>query len=175
MANLRANFRGRLALAMCLVLLGCGPVQRPQSAPSPAQAAQEIGGLKITDAIIRPGQAGATTAAYLAVSNHGAVEDRLLGAASPLAARVEIHRHVKKPGGLMAMQQVEGGLALPAQGQLAFTPGGLHVMMFGLKRNIVAGEAIPMTLVFERAGPIQLEFVVGIPARPAPAGAHHGH
>lgn len=173
MAKSIAAARIMLIAVLGFVLQACGPTHNAHSSPGPAENAQEIGELRATYAIVRPGAIGANSAAYFALENRGAMADRLIGASSPIAPRLEIHTHVKKPGGVMAMQKVEGGLALPARGQLAFSPGGLHVMVFGLARPLQPGESVPITLMFEQAGPVDVQFEVGIPRR---AGhAHHGH
>lgn len=172
------GFGVKLALVLVFgaALAGCGPRAEVPAQPGPEASHDQIGRLSITDAVVRPGRMGATTAAYLVLANRGATDDRLLGAESAIAARVEIHTHVKKPGGVLSMQRVDGAIAVPAQGQVAFSPGGLHVMAFGLNRAILAGETIPITLIFERAGPQEVLFTAGIPARPVEQQQpHSGH
>ncbi|MEH6671883.1 copper chaperone PCu(A)C [Halopseudomonas sp.] len=122
-------------------------------------------------------------AAYLRIQNRGAGTHTLLAARSPIADKVEVHEHVHVDG-LMKMQQVER-LTIPAGETVTFAPGGYHLMMFGLKQPLVAGERFPVTLVFEEAGSIEVEVMIGdAPAAPvtqeAPvvepeADQHHHH
>ncbi len=163
-----------LSAALGLALLGCGPKPAAPAAESVAQKAQEIGSLGVSQAVVRPGAAGANTAAYLLLVNHAANTDRLLSASSPIAGRVEIHEHIKTDTGLVAMRRVDAPLALQGQGQLAFEPSGLHLMAFDLNRPLVSGETVPITLNFEQAGPVEVLFEVGIPRRPA-ADTHTEH
>jgi periplasmic copper chaperone A len=173
MAKSISAARIMLIASLSLVLQACGPVHNAHPGPGPAENAQEIGSFRASYAIVRPGAAGANSAAYFVLDHHGAAADRLIGASSPIASRLEIHNHVKKPGGIMAMQKVEGGLELPAEGQVAFSPGGLHVMVFGLARPLQPGESVPITLMFAQEGKVEVQFEVGIPRRAKHAQGGH--
>lgn len=112
-------------------------------------------------------------AAYITVMTHGG-DDRLLGAASPVAKRVEIHTHIKD-GDVMRMRQVDGPLPVSAGAPIEMGPGGVHIMLMGLNAPLVDGQPIPVTLTFEVAGDV--EFEVPVIERGAHAGnnAHSGH
>lgn len=97
-------------------------------------------------------------AAYFTVANEGAA-DRLLEAQSPIAARVELHTHDVDSAGVMRMRQVEA-IDLEAGETTALEPGGVHVMLIGLEDRLVEGEAFPLTLVFEKAGTVEVEVAV---------------
>ncbi|MBC9248687.1 copper resistance protein CopZ [Pseudomonas alcaligenes] len=112
-------------------------------------------------------------AAYLVVHNGGATADRLLGADTSVAATAEIHEHMHQDG-LMKMRKVEGGVAIPAGGELALQPMGYHLMLFGLKQPLEDGKRFPLTLHFEQAGDVQVEVAVQKDA-PAAAAAEHQH
>ncbi|WP_263146399.1 copper chaperone PCu(A)C [Pseudomonas sp. RIT-PI-AD] len=105
-------------------------------------------------------------AAYLVVHNNGTQPDRLLGADTARADKVEIHEH-RHENGLMKMQRVEGGVEIPAGGQLAVEPGGYHLMLLGLKQPLVAGERFPLTLHFQQAGDLAVDIAVQQDAPPA--------
>lgn len=109
-----------------------------------------------------------TASAYMVIHNHGGAPDRLLSAATPLAALVEIHDHVEEDGVMRMVPQ--GGLDLPADGEIVLEPGGLNVMLMGLD-PLAQGDAIPLTLLFEAAGEVVVEVPVGGPA----AQDGHGH
>ena len=94
-------------------------------------------------------------AAYLVIHNNGTEPDALVSASTPIAAKAELHTHVMI-GEVMKMQQVES-VEIPAGGESKFAPGGNHVMLFGLKKPLVAGQSFPLTLVFETAGAVDIE------------------
>ncbi|MFY9315407.1 MAG: copper chaperone PCu(A)C [Burkholderiales bacterium] len=96
---------------------------------------------------------------YFVVRNTDAVPDRLIGASSPFAERVEMHVSSSE-GGVMRMRQHES-LAVPANGRLELTPGGAHLMLIGLKLPLKQGDIVPLTLRFERAGDVKTELRVG--------------
>ena len=92
------------------------------------------------------------------------VDDRLLGASSPVAGRAEVHEMTME-GNVMRMRELTGGLRLPAGQVVALSPGGLHVMLVDLKQPLAAGQVIPVQLRFEHAPPVDLQ------VRVAPVGA----
>ena len=104
---------------------------------------------------------------YLTVTNKGTTEDRLISVKSPAAGAVQVHE-MKMEGNIMRMCEVEGGLASPPGATVALAPGGLHLMMMGLKEPLKQGERVPVTLVFEKAGSINVELaVIAIGATPS--------
>lgn len=103
---------------------------------------------------------GATTGiAYMRISNTGNRPIRLMGGTTPVAQRVEIHT-MSMDGGVMRMRPIVGGLVIPAGGEVRLAPGGLHLMLIGLKGPLVAEDFIPMTLHFEGGLNINLELYV---------------
>lgn len=130
------------------------------------------GALQIAHPWTRAAQAGGNGAGYLSVANPGTA-DRLLGATSPAAARVELHR-VEDDNGVMRMREVTDGLAVPPNGELKLAPGGLHIMLLGLKQNLAPGQMIPLSLRFERAGAVEVELKVEDGAS-AETHRHHNH
>ena len=99
---------------------------------------------------------------------HSERADRLLGGTTPLADRFELHSMTMQ-GDVMQMRQVEA-IALPAGQKVELKPGGLHVMLIGLKQPLALGSKVPVTLRFERAGEVKIEMTVM--SRPATAAAH---
>lgn len=109
-------------------------------------------------------------AGYLTVHNKSAAPERLVGGASPAAERVETHVHIKD-GNILRMREVKG-YDVPAQGSLELKPGGAHLMLIGVKQPLKEGDSVPVTLRFERAGEITVNFPVGRLAAPP---LHHKH
>lgn len=93
--------------------------------------------------------------AYMTLRNNGNAPDTLIRIASPVAERAEIHE-TKIEGG-MAMMRPVGGLELKRRSSVQLKPGGLHVMLIGLRRPLKEGERIALALTFERAGTIEIE------------------
>lgn len=127
------------------------------------------GDIEILDPYARASRPGAPTGAiFMLIRNAGTVADRLVGAKSPAAAMVQVHAHIEE-GGIMKMREVEAGLPVPAGGTHALSRGGDHVMLMGLKQELVDGETVPLTLVFEVAGEVMIAVPVdnsrGQPAR----------
>jgi copper(I)-binding protein len=112
-----------------------------------------------------------TGGAFLTVTNKGTTPDRLVSVASPAAGTVQVHE-MKMEGNVMRMREHEGGLEIAPGATVTLAPGGLHIMMMGLKAPLKQGEKVPLTLVFEKAGSIDVELaVVAIGASPG----EHGH
>jgi len=107
----------------------------------------------------RPTAPAATVgAAYLSLKNTGKTDDRLVAAASPAAEKVELHS-MTMTDGVMKMRQLPS-IELHAGKSVALAPGGLHLMLIGLKEPLKAGMRIPATLTFERAGDVTVELAV---------------
>ncbi|MFC6337739.1 copper chaperone PCu(A)C [Pseudomonas karstica] len=114
-----------------------------------------------------------TVAAYFVIHNKGKYPDRLLSVDTPVAAKAELHEHVMQ-GDLMKMQRVPS-VAVPAGGDLTFAPMAYHVMLLDLKdRSLLRdGQHFPLTLNFEKAGPVNVEVLVQ--KQPPMAGHEHMH
>lgn len=114
---------------------------------------------------------------YLTLRNEGEKADRLIGASSPVAERVEIHA-MEMEDDVMRMRKLEDGLEIPAGATVELAPGGIHIMMIGLQEPIAEGDMVPLTLVFEEAGEIRVELVaerIGANAADAASGSHGDH
>ena len=113
--------------------------------------------------------------AFLKVTNQGAQADRLIGASSPVAERVELHT-MKMEGDVMRMREVPA-IELPAGQTVTLAPGGLHLMLIGLKGPLKVGESVPATLRFERAGTVTVDLKIEPVSGPASTHAtgHDGH
>ena len=131
-----------------------------------------IGKLTVGDPWARasagPAKAGA---AYVTITNGGAETDRLIAAATPAAKRAAVHTHMMDRG-VMKMRPVEAVEVDPGE-PTVFMPGGLHIMLMGLKAPLVEGDTFPLTLTFERSGIVEVRVrVLGVGATRHPE--HHG-
>jgi copper(I)-binding protein len=93
-------------------------------------------------------------AAYFRVENGGSETVRIVSVSTPIADRAELHAH-ETDGGVMKMRHVHS-VEVPAGGSVSFEPGGLHVMLIGLKQPLVDGESFPLTLGLDEAGTIEV-------------------
>lgn len=133
------------------------------------------GTVQALDAWARPTVAGQPVGgAYLRLQNTGGAADRLLGASTSVAERVELHS-MQMSGDVMRMRQVDA-IELPAGATVDLAPGGLHLMLMGLKAPLRAGERLPLVLRFEKSGEVKTELVVGNRGTGAAASMPaHGH
>lgn len=161
--------------AALALLAACGQqpaAEAPAAAATPASApaASASAGIAITNASARATPDGAVVAGgYLTIANAGAEADRLVSAASPRAGRMELHE-MAMDGGMMTMRPVTG-IDVPAGGTVELKPGGLHLMFMDIPAPFKAGETIPVTLTFEKAGAVEATLTVADVA----AGAGHDH
>ncbi|WP_332690996.1 copper chaperone PCu(A)C [Bosea sp. (in: a-proteobacteria)] len=131
-----------------------------------------VGPLKVEQPWTRATPAGAKVAGgYLAVTNSGSAPDRLLGGSSEVAGKVEIHEMAMN-NGVMTMRGLPEGLAIKPGEKAELKPGGYHLMLMGMKRQLKEGENIKVTLDFEKAGPVAVEFSVQSVGARAPAAGH---
>ena len=100
--------------------------------------------------------AGAMTGAvYMTLVNSASTADRLTAGSSDVAAKVQIHE-MAVVNGIMKMRQLVNGLPIPAGGSVTLKPGGYHVMLIGLKKQLIKGQTLPLTLTFAKAGNITI-------------------
>lgn len=115
-----------------------------------------------------------TGAVYFTLSNPGGPPDRLIGLKTSRAEKAELHTHVHK-GEVMSMERIDS-VEIPAGGEVAFKPGGSHVMLFKLSEPLVAGEQFPLTLIFESAGEVTVNVAIQEQApEPEPSANAHKH
>lgn len=101
-------------------------------------------------------------AAFIVIENPTDSDDRLIDARSDVAVKIELHTHKMDANGAMQMVHVPEGFVVPANGSHALKRGGDHVMLMGLKRPLLQGDAFPLTLVFEKAGELVIEVPVDL-------------
>lgn len=152
----------RRALIGAASLLALAPAARAQEASA--------GPIRITAAWTRAAGAGATGVGYMTIRNTGGTPDRLVSAHSPAARTVELHTHIRD-GDVMRMRPVEA-IDLPAGQEVRLAPSGLHLMLIGLAAATRQGERLPVTLVFERAGAVELQLPVESAGARGPSAAH---
>jgi copper(I)-binding protein len=69
-----------------------------------------------------------------------------------------------------------GAVPVAAGGMITMKPGGLHIMLTGLKAPLRPGTKLPIILRFEKAGLVRASLPVLPPGAQGPGtGGHHGH
>lgn len=128
--------------------------------PASAQAPSvEIRGAWVRRAPLPAGDAGsmrmgdgASAAAYVTIRNRSGAPDELLSVTSDAADRVEVHETRWMSG--MAMMEPVRRLIVAPHAAVAMKPGGLHLMLLGLRRALDPGDRVTFELVFRQAGPM---------------------
>jgi copper(I)-binding protein len=127
-------------LTIVLLLSGC-------AAPSKA-------GVEVRDAWTRPAAQGGNGAIYFVIENHSSETLEMIGVESDIAEAAEMHES-RMSGDVMEMHQLES-VSLEPGAEVIFEPGGLHIMLVGLKQDLKIGDEIQVTLNFSNAQSIQL-------------------
>ena len=159
----------RISLLAATLLLGAMPASvRPAIAqPSPIKIEQPWA--RATSSAAKAG------GVFMTIKDNGPA-DQLVGASSPVAGIVELHRTVNE-NGVMKMLPVPV-LDLPTGQTIDLKPGGLHIMLIDLRRQLKPGDTFPLTLTFAKAPPATVTVTVGAAGASGPAhGAmqHGGH
>ncbi len=98
------------------------------------------------------------SAAFMTLNNKDAADHKLIYVKSPAAEVVELHTHINDQG-VMRMRRVEG-IEVSAMASMELKPGGYHVMLIGLSKQLMPGEWIEMTLGFEDGSESRLQVPV---------------
>ncbi len=117
-------------------------------------------GITVREAWIRATKAGENGAIYFVLQNDSTEQDVLMRASSDLADAVEIHESSMVTGmDVMQMNQVSS-VALDAGSEVTFEPGGLHVMLVGVRNELKIGDVIEITLHFRNHADIPVNVSV---------------
>ena len=146
-----------LVLAICLGVVVQGKAQTSISNP-----------ISIEQPWARATPTGARTgAAYLTIINHGSTADRLIGASTPLAEKVQFHQE-SDDNGVMRMRELSA-VEIGPGASVTFKPGAMHIMVVGLKQQLKEGQTFSLDLQFDKAGKIDLQIPI---AKAGAMGAH---
>jgi copper(I)-binding protein len=135
-------------------------------------ACTSVEGITVRNAWMRPTAQGENGAVYFVLYNDSAESDELAGASSAIAESVEMHESSMAEGtDVMQMNQVFS-VPLEQGAAVTFAPGGLHMMLVNLSRELTVGENVELTLHFKNHEDIPVNVVV---AEFAPTGDEHSH
>jgi copper(I)-binding protein len=97
---------------------------------------------------------GGNGAVYVTIVNRGTSADALVSATTDAAKTVELHETVQE-GGVMKMRPLRR-FEVPGGGRLEMKPGGHHIMLMGLTRDLKPGDTVSVTLTFDQGGRMTL-------------------
>lgn len=124
--------------------------------------------LVVSDASVRLLPASLpNTAAYFTLKNTGHQDVTLVGAYTDVAQKTEMHNHVMRSD-VMRMEH-QTLVVIPANQTVSFAPGGLHLMIFGLKAPLHKEQGVKLELITQDGDRIPFDAVVGEPIQHA----HH--
>jgi copper(I)-binding protein len=120
----------------------------------------KAGSLDISNPWSRATPKGASVAAgYMRIKNSGSTPDRLVSGSSDVASKFELHE-MKMEHEVARMRPVKDGLEIKPGETVELKPGSFHVMFVGLKKPLSAGDHFKATLVFEKAGSVNVDYEV---------------
>jgi len=143
-------------LAGALALTGCAAAADPAS--SSAGAATQAAAVTVTDPWVKAADAD-MTGAFAVLANAGNTDAELTGASTSVAGMVELHR-MTGSAGAQRMQEIDGGIAVPAGGGTTLAPGGLHLMFMDLAGPLEPGDTVGVTLEFADGSTSEVQFEV---------------
>lgn len=129
--------------------------------------------ISVTNATVRllpPGLPN--TAAYFTIENDTNEDIFLVDAKAEIVNSAELHNHISD-GDVMRMEKQEK-VKVPAGGNIRFQPGGLHVMLFGLKAPLQEGQNVSLSVETEKGTVIGFDAKVVMPGQES-NGTHHHH
>lgn len=142
-------------LSLLLITLALACNQKPQKNVTP----QLSGNIEISDGWVRPGSAGAMTAAFFTIYNGTEQNDSLLSVSSSVTENTEIHESYQMEEGMMGMRPI-GLIPVPSGDKVELKPGGLHIMIIRPFMDVNAGDSVDFVLTFSEYGDLQVTFPV---------------
>ena len=156
--------------AALLALVACQPDAPAADAPAsaPAGAVDAPSRFAVSTPFVAAAPAGGAGGVFLSVTA-GPEPDTLVGARADVAERVELHETYDAGDGLRGMREVAAVPVAPGE-TVALAPGGAHVMLMNLARELAPGDTLDLELDFARAGAVPVRVpVIGLDALPAAA------
>jgi len=112
-------------------------------------------GIEAHSAWMRPVAQGENGAVYFVLHNHSSKADELVGASSDASEAVEIHESTTAAEDVMQMDMLSS-VPLEPFAEIEFTPGGLHIMLVGLKRDFRIDDHLDLILHFRNSEDIEI-------------------
>jgi copper(I)-binding protein len=116
--------------------------------------------IKIIEPWIRESKAARNSAAYFVIKNDSDKDVALLSAsAMDIAQNVELHKSFVDEKGISRMVHIDK-MVIPAHSEIVLKPAGSHIMFFGLKRSLILGNSVKLTLKFDNNNEMNIDLIV---------------
>jgi copper(I)-binding protein len=122
--------------------------------PVAALVAATTSALLASDAWLRATPGTEVAAVYLTVRNTGTEPVTIVGVRSPMAQSAMIHE--SQVSGTQSTMRPRAALTVAPGQTLRFEPGGLHVMLHLLTHTLSAGEQVPLVLLLQDGGTLDV-------------------
>ena len=113
--------------------------------------------------IPQPAATAKAAGGFMAIVNTGTEPDRLIGVETDIAAKAEVHESRVDANGVGTMEHVDA-VEIPPGETINLEHGGYHIMFMGLTGTLTEGDVHKATLIFERTGRVEIEFMIDPPA-----------
>ncbi len=90
---------------------------------------------------------------FMRINNHTPIDDSLIGCRVSIP-EVVVELHNVKDGSMFKVEKIN----VPANGSVELKRGGFHIMLFNVPIDIMEGQEVGITLIFEKAGEKALSF-----------------
>lgn len=152
-----------LLLALLVLVAGCADsaVEEVES----AEGAVSEPSFGVTDAYVRAAPSGGVSAIYFRIENPSDAPDTLVTVATDVSDDAQIHQTVTDEDGQSRMEPTDR-IPVPAGATVALEPGGYHIMLLDLKRDLAEGDSLLVELTFAERGTLTPR----VPVRPLGGG-----
>ncbi len=103
---------------------------------------------------------GPVSAVYMAIENNTGNAEKLVSLSTSVADMAQVHETTQTSDGMTSMQEVQGGLDIPAGSTVTLKPGGYHIMLMGLHQDLSVGQSFSLTLTFQSGKQITVDVPV---------------
>ena len=148
------------AVAIFIATPTAGQRTLHQVAYRPATQPRGSDSVVVTDAWARPALKGGTGGAYMTITNTSHSVVRIVRATSSIATATELHVSTVRDG--MAHMEMLPNLLITPGASVSLKPGGTHLMLVGLRRALVKGDATQLTLWLQNGEPVVVNVAVRI-------------
>jgi copper(I)-binding protein len=152
-------------LTFLLLMTACSQEQPDMGSPESSTQTNIVlpeNSFELSDAWARPARENGVTAIYLNVLNGTDQPDTLTALTSTASGLVELHETYDRGDGMMGMREAEDP-TFPANDVVQMVPGGKHIMLMQLNRELKEGDTVDLTLEFSNAGEITVTAPVRAP------------
>jgi copper(I)-binding protein len=153
-------------LAACSATGGELSIKDVWARPTAAQASSTpTAAMAMGDAMTSTDQmsgmgSGPISAVYMAIENNTGNAEKLVSLSTSVADMAQVHETTQTSDGMTSMQEVQGGLDIPAGSTVTLKPGGYHIMLMGLHQDLSVGQSFSLTLTFQSGKQITVDVPV---------------